>query len=474
MKVASPSSSALNRQDEDTDAQSPRTGLARPTARRSLLRSLAAGGATLALGAHAPAVLGQAKKFAGVTINGACFQHVFQTYLKDYLPEFESQTGMKVNLDLQAFPVYNQRMDLELSTKGQAYDFCNVTFIYSGRWIGAGWLTPLDEIVNDPNQTAPDWDPKDFVSGAQSSMQDAKGRTYGFAWEAGAMIMSASRGDLIDQAGLKMPTTFDELLKVCEATNKKDNVAPFVADRLHHWNLIPYLMGFGGKVFRGPPEDLFPVLDTKEAIEAAGWYANLLTTYGPSGVLSYTDDQAMRAQIGGRANIRTQAIGWQTPLVRHEDSKVKATARYALMPAGPAGNFPGSNSHGYGIPLGSQKKEAAWAFIQWAMSKDTLRRIALEKGYSAICRRSIITDPEYKKAMTLNGQDVASLYLQVLELGGRSGYMKYRTVPVFPQVGDKINKAIEKIATKQLSPAAAMKEAQEQAIADLQKAGVKV
>jgi multiple sugar transport system substrate-binding protein len=442
--------------------------------RRRVLRSFAAGGATIALGSQAPAVLGQSKKFAGVTINGACFQHVFQTYLKDLIPEFEAQSGMKVNLDLQAFPVYNQRMDLELSTKGQAYDFCNVTFIYSGRWIGAGWLTPLDDLVKDRNKTPADWDAADFVAGAQSSMQDAKGTTYGFAWEAGAMIMGAARGDLMDQAGLKMPTTFDELTRVCDAVNKKDNVAAFVADRLHHWNLIPYLMGFGATIFRGPPDDLYPMLDTKEAVAAADWYANLLVRYGPSGVLSYTDDQAMRAQIGGRANIRTQAIGWMTPLVRHEESKVKSTARYALMPKGPAGNFPGSNSHGYGIPLGSQKKDAAWAFIQWATSKETLRRIALERGYSAVCRRSIITDPDYKKAMTLNGQDVASLYLQVLELGGRSGYMKYRTVPIYPQVGDKINKAIEKIATKQLSAAAAMKEAQEQAIADLQKAGVKV
>ena len=58
--------------------------------------------------------------------------------------------------------------------------------------------------------------------------------------------------------------------------------------------------------------------------------------------------------------------------------------------------------------------------------------------------------------MTLNGQDVASLYLQVLDLGGKGGYMKYRTVPVFPQVGDKINKAIERIATGQDdAPAAA-------------------
>ena len=37
----------------------------------------------------------------------------------------------------------------------------------------------------------------------------------------------------------------------------------------------------------------------------------------------------------------------------------------------------------------------------------------------------------------------------MLELGGKTGYMKYRTVPVFPQVGDKINKAMERIATKQ-------------------------
>jgi multiple sugar transport system substrate-binding protein len=227
-------------------------------------------------------------------------------------------------------------------------------------------------------------------------------------------------------------------------------------------------------VFRGPPDDLMPTIDTPEAVAAAEWYANILAKYGPAGGLSFTDDQAMRAQIAGRANIRTQAVGWMTPLVRHEESTVKSTTRYALMPAGPKGNFPGSNSHGYGIPLGAKNKDAAWEFIKWAMSKETLKKVALTKGYSAICRRSIITDPAYKQAMTLNGQDVAALYLQVLELGGKSGYMKYRTVPVFPQVGDKINKAIEKIATNQMKAAEAMKEAQAEAIADLQKAGVKL
>jgi multiple sugar transport system substrate-binding protein len=108
------------------------------------------------------------------------------------------------------------------------------------------------------------------------------------------------------------------------------------------------------------------------------------------------------------------------------------------------------------------------------MSKDMVRRVALEKGYTSVCRRSVIDDPAYRKVMTFNGQDLAALYLKVLELGGKTGYMKYRTVPVFPQVGDKINKAIEQIATKQLGAREAMKQAQAQAIEDLKKAGVRL
>ena len=52
--------------------------------------------------------------------------------------------------------------------------------------------------------------------------------------------------------------------------------------------------------------------------------------------------------------------------------------------------------------------------------------------------------------------------------------MKYRTVPVFPQVGDKINKAIERIATGQQNGAEAMRQAQQEAVQDLKKAGVQV
>ena len=87
----------------------------------------------------APAVHAQGgKPHSGVTINASCFQTTYYEYLKNYFPQFQEKTGIKVNFTMQGFPVYNQRTDLELSTKGSAMDVCNVTFIYSGRWIGAG------------------------------------------------------------------------------------------------------------------------------------------------------------------------------------------------------------------------------------------------------------------------------------------------------------------------------------------------
>ena len=99
----------------------------------------------------APAVFAQGSKpYAGTTINASCFQTTYFEYLKNYFPQFEEKTGIKVNFTMQAFPVYNQRTDLELSTKGSAIDVCNVTFIYSGRWIGAGWFTNLDTFTKDP------------------------------------------------------------------------------------------------------------------------------------------------------------------------------------------------------------------------------------------------------------------------------------------------------------------------------------
>jgi multiple sugar transport system substrate-binding protein len=442
----------------------------RPTRRQFLERS-AGLGAALTLPLAAPA-LAQGKPFQGQTLNVSCWNAPYPKLLQEYLPEFEALTGMKVNYDTPGFLIYNQRIDLELSTRGSAYDVLNITFIYVDRWIRSGWFHPLGEFVRNENSTPKDFDIDDFLPAARRIMSDRSGNLMGIPWTCDCYMAVAGRYDLMQQAGLKMPETFDDIETVAKAMHK-DGMAGFVGDNRHGWNFPPYLQGFGGNVFRKAPDDLMPTLDTPEAIAAADFFAHLLRDYGPDGVLSYTYDQVTAALKQGRGNYSTEGHIFLMP-AGDADSKVVKTVRYSAFPKGPAGHFPGFATHAWGIPVGAKNKPASWEFIKWAMSRQMMLRAVKEKGYSSPSRRSIIEDPEFKRRLTLNGNDVADIYLKAIEIAGGSDYMAYRIVNVFPQVDTLIGQAIERIVSKQMPAAESMKLAQRTAITDLRRAGVKL
>jgi len=442
--------------------------------RRQVLK-LGAGAlaATAATPFGVPTLLGQAKPYAGTEINVSCWSGPYPKMLASYIPEFTEMTGIKVNYETPSFPIYNQRMDLELSTKGSGYDVANITFIYCARWIGAGWFTPLKPYFSDPNKTPSDWEPEDFLEGVVTPHRDTKGTLYGFPWIADAMISASARFDILKKAGFGMPDTFEEMETVLKAVHKKEGVAGFVNENHHGWTWIPYLYGFGGKVFRDPPNDLMPMMDSPEAIEAAEYYGRILREYGPSGVLSFMYDQANQFLKRGRANLITFNHAWLLQLGDPETSKVTKTVNYAMMPAGPAGRFPGVASHAWGIPLASKKKDAAWEFIKWSLSKEILKRLLIEKGYGSITRKSVINTPEFKEKNLVNGVDLAELYLKTIDVAA-SGYMVYRTIHVYPQIDKQVDKAIEIVTSKQMTAKEAMKQAQENSVRELKRAGVKL
>lgn len=439
------------------------------TQRRHLLQAASALGASALLPGFAHAQSG-AKKFQGVTLNVSTFSAAYPKLLQQYLPEFEALTGAKVNYDAPSFPVYNQRADLELSTKGSAYDVVNVTFIYSSRWINSGWLTPLDDFIKNPNLTPTDWDVNDFLPGARAPETGRDGKLYGIPWTAEALLSASSRFDLVQQAGLAYPDTTDDLVKVLRAVNKKERVAGFVSDSHYGWTFVPYLHAFGGDVFRKAPDDLYPTLDTPEAIAAAEYYASLLREFGPDGAITYTPDQVTQALKLGRVNFTDAGQLHLAQLGDAATSKTIKTLKFGQVPKGPAGRFPGTAVHGLGIPVGSKNKEAAWAFIQWALSKQTTRKAVLA-GYGSPARRSDIDSQEFRAKQVINGNDLAQLALDSIEQASRTGHMKYRTVSVYPQVDQQLNKAIALIASGQASARQALQQAQAQSITELKRAG---
>ncbi|GAB2726598.1 ABC transporter substrate-binding protein [Comamonas sediminis] len=439
--------------------------------RRKLLVSALAAGAGSALGF--PALALDSKPLKGVTLNTSLYSSPYSKLLRPWIPEFEEATGAKVNFDTPGFPVYNQRADLELSTKGAAFDAVNVTFIYSSRWINSGWLTPLDGYINDPNKTPANFDIRDFLEGALAPERGRDGQLYGIPWQAEVTIAAASRFDVLKQSGLAFPDTTDAWLEAAKLLNRKERAAGFVTDNHYGWTFIPFLQAFGGDVFRKAPDDLFPTLDSPEAIAAADYFARLLREYGPDGVVSYTSDQAVQSLKAGRSHLSVQGQINLSQLADASSSKVAASAAWGQVPKGVAGRFPGTAIHGWGIPVGSKNKDAAWQFIRWATSKETLQR-AVAAGYGSPTRRSDIDSPIYRERQRANGYDIAALVTASVDLSAKQGHMKYRTVAAYPQVDQQINKAIELIVTGQRTPEQAMKQAQTASIAELRRAGVSV
>ncbi len=363
--------------------------------RRTFLRATGFLAAALALRpVHGTTAEGSklSRRFAGTTLRVSMFDTAFPRGLEKLLPQFTELTGIMVELELLGFSVFVQRADLELSGATGAVDAMTLVFAQSGRWIGAGWAEDLT-----PLATTTGFDFDDLLKGPLATMKRGN-KVYGIPWLADSQLM-LYRTDLLP----KPPDTFDELLEAARRVHSPSVAGYMPAGKLAlNWVFPTFLYGFGGRFFANPPADLRPALAEPQAIQAADyWAGRLIRYYSPPGSINFEDAEGIATMQQGRAAIWIHSLGQLARVLDRQKSTVADKVAFALPPRGPAGRFPQVASHGLMIPVASKKKEAAWEFIRWATSRETMRRIALEFQHSAVTRASLLNDPEFKKKYQL-------------------------------------------------------------------------
>jgi multiple sugar transport system substrate-binding protein len=438
--------------------------------RRTFLRGVAATAALPVVSTvFAPAKTRAATKpFAGKTLNVFMFDHPYPRALKQLLPQFTDRTGIKVEIDTPSFIVYNQRADLELSTGSGAFDVMTMTFIFSGKWIGAGWAARLNDFIAKDAGV----DLGDFLAGAMAPMKAGNDiLALPFVAESTLMVY---RTDVLKQAGVRPPETFDELLAAAPTLQTADTKA-YMGRGLGgvHWIWPNYLYAYGGRFFADPPTNMTPLLASAESVKAAEVYGRLCRDYSVPGVASYAEPQSSSGMMEGRAAVYIDALAWVGLAGDPAKSKVHDKVGYALPPGGPAGRFPQVAVHGMQIPAGAKQKEVSWEFIRWALSKDVMGYIAETTTYPAVTRSSVLGGAKYKQKYNWGGSDIGALHGQVLKLAG-SGYMAYRTVPEFPPIGDRVTIGVTEVMTGQKPADQAMRDTNRDVEAILTKAGHKI
>jgi multiple sugar transport system substrate-binding protein len=344
------------------------------------------------------------KPFKGVTLrfvtaNQPCIEQVIQ----GSLAEFEELTGAKVEMEIMGTDQFTNKVMIELAAKTKTLDVICLRPLNDLKLFNQnGWLTDITSYFKDDKE----FDLSDYFEGALESCM-YEGKLLGIPVVAESQILYY-RKDIFEQRGLKVPETMDEMLRIAKSlTDKSRDFYGFVGRGQSNAcisQFSTYLYSYGG-TFNSPTQSL---IATPAAINAYKMYGALLGECGPAGVINMSWPQAAAVFAQGKAAMFADSDAIYQNVINAENSVIADKVGYGIMPAGPVGRKPFyAVAVGLAIPAFSEHKEAAVAFIKWALSKGIDLRMTQETKNPG-CRKSTWNNaaataswpPELLKAMT--------------------------------------------------------------------------
>lgn len=325
--------------------------------------------------------------YAGTTIRVILSNHPWTDAIRPLIPEFEVETGISVQAESFFEDQLTQKLLVEFASGTSTIDvFMQRPLQEAKQFQQNGWYTDLVPFAQDD----PDIDLADFFPSALLA-ETVDGVLTGIPIVTEQEIIYY-RKDLFEEAGIKVPTTMEELEAAASHFNDPESGFFGFVSRGQRSAAVTqfssYLYSFGSNF----DVDGKATLNTPEAIEAFTFYGDMLRNYGPPGVLNMSWPQALAIFAQGNAAMYTDASVFYSNMLDPEQSDVGELVGFAQFPAGPAGSKPYSIvSWGISMAANSRNQEAAWEFIKWATSKEITLRAQQSQVPSA--RTSAWADP---------------------------------------------------------------------------------
>ena len=368
--------------------------------RRALLAGTAAAGALSLTGLPARAEV-QWKKYAGTKLEVVLAKGPRGDNLQKYIKEFTDLTGIQVESEQIPEQQQRQKAVIELASGKPSFDVVHVSYhVQKRQFEKAGWLADMTGYMKDPNLTASDLVESDFSAAGLEYARNDKGQMLSLPWSVDYFILYYNK-ELFQKKGVAVPKTFDEMVAAAEKlTDAKEGIYGFVGRGLRNANMTlwtNFFLNYGGEFLDSKGNIL---TDGPEAIEATKMYQRLLTKTAPPGVAGFNWMESMASLTQGRAAMWIDGVGWAPPIEDPNASRVVGKIGYALVPAGPKGQYSAAYGDGIGIPQASTKKEAAYLYCQWAVSKTMGARL-LQSGGGVPFRSSILNDETVRKGVKM-------------------------------------------------------------------------
>jgi len=335
------------------------------------------------------------------------------TSIQSFIPEFEAETGIKVNVSETPYGEAHQKQLLSYNQKAGAYDIAQFDNTYLAPFCQAKAMLPLDSYISGSDE----YDINDFGQG-QQDYGKCKGETLGLTLSTEPMIQWY-RTDLYEKLGLTPAKTWDEYYE----NAKKVQAAGFGGQIMGFgpnvsWWWMTLVWSFGGALY---DENLNPVVNSKEAVAATDYLKKLLEV-SPKGAITATGDDTTSKFLGEDIGAMLNYSGYYGMAL--DPSINKNAGKIGTAPA-PMGSVDTTHLAGWniGVPADAKNPDAAWKFLEFVLGKTNSVKY-LESGAAAIGRKSII-----------NNADLVAKnpYLPQLEIPSSSRIERYPQIAVWPE-----------------------------------------
>lgn len=307
-------------------------------------------------------------------------KHAYTAALETLIPKFEELTGIEVHLEVYSQDEFMNKRLIDLSSGSGIFDIVMLDQAIV-QYARAGWVDPLEPYFEDPT----------LVDAAAYGMDDylpamigeglVDGQLYGLPVTA-AVQMLFYRKDLLAEAGIEVPTTFDELYDAAVSLHQPGKQAGILlrGQKIHSaWSSVGFVWSYGGRIMNDPVAPTAASFDSPEAVAGIEMYAKLLRNAGPLGAGNYTWYEALADFQQGKAAMYIDNAPFMGQIEDPKASKVVGQVGYAPMPAGPAGEYANSLAWMLSMSSSSKNKAAAALFLAWV----TGAPMALEVGQAA-------------------------------------------------------------------------------------------
>lgn len=346
------------------------------------------------------------EKYEGQTLNVVSVSDPWIESMMEAATEFEDLTGADINFSALG---YDAAYSKETLIGSQSSDEADL-FVYDIPWIGAlgDYLLPIDDFINK-NAVMMDYD--DFFSAAReaSAWND---QVLGVPF-APYYIMLTYNTKMFKEAGVELPTNFDELKTAAEAL-KTDSAAGIALNNQSGTCVgqayFEYIYNMGGKpfesVYPGSADyyaDMTPLINSEESLEVAKFFKDMLQ-YEGDGALNMAWNERFSSFASGKAAVM---IPWITDIMPLDDPEQSlVTDSYATAPTVMA---EGVKQHtpigGYslGVSKYSKNQDLAKDFLAWFTTPQISYKFATTGGlparYSLINNEALAKEYSYYATM---------------------------------------------------------------------------